>query len=142
VLTALGFAGASVAMRCGRRRDYSPAVFAYGLMACAISASVCAARGVTLLPPSLETLAAFAAGFLVMGLGFMFFLRGAPHVPAAGQTVLAQTEAIFGPVWVWLAFGETPAAATLIGGAIILGAVVSMAGASPPAPSAAIRDAR
>jgi drug/metabolite transporter (DMT)-like permease len=139
VLTALGFAGASVAMRHGPRRDYSPAVFAYGLLACALSAGVCLAKGVTLIPSPLETLAAFAAGFLVMGLGFTLFLRGAPHVPAAGQTVLAQTETIFGPIWVWLAFGETPAAATLIGGAIILGAVVSMAaaGASPPLPRAA-----
>jgi len=139
VLTALGFAGASVAMRYGPRRDYSPAVFAYGLVVCALSAGVCFANGVTLIPSPLETLAAFAAGFLVMGLGFTLFLRGAPHVPAAGQTVLAQTETIFGPIWVWLAFGETPAVATLIGGAIILGAVISMAaaGASPPMPPAA-----
>ena len=46
-----------------------------------------------------------------MGLGFACFLRGAPRVPAAAQTVLAQTETIFGPVWVWLAFSEVPAAA-------------------------------
>jgi drug/metabolite transporter, DME family len=127
VLTALGFAGASVAMRHGPPRDYSPAVFAYGLIACALSTGVCLAKGVTLLPSPSGVLAAFAAGFLVMGLGFALFLRGAPHVPAAAQTVLAQTETIFGPIWVWLAFGETPAAATLIGGAIILAAVVSMA---------------
>ena len=139
VLTALGFASASVAMRYGPRRDYSPAVFAYGLVVCALSVVVCFANGVTLIPSPLETLAAFAAGFLVMGLGFMLFLRGAPHVPAAGQTVLAQTETIFGPIWVWLAFGETPAVATLIGGAIILGAVISMAaaGASRQLPRAA-----
>ena len=138
VLTALRFAAASVAMRHGPRRDYSPAVFAYGLVACALSAGVCLATGVTLFPSPLEALAAFGAGFLVMGLGFSLFLRGAPHVPAAGQTVLAQTETIFGPIWVWLAFGETPAAATLIGGAIILGAVISMAaaGASPRMPPA------
>ena len=69
-----------------------------------------------------------------MGLGFACFLRGAPRVPAAAQTVLAQTETIFGPVWVWLAFGEAPAAPTLIGGSVILAAVVSMAAASSAAP--------
>jgi drug/metabolite transporter, DME family len=134
VLTALGFAGASVAMRYGPRRDYSPAVFAYGLMASALSASVCLESVVNLFPSPAEVITAFGAGFLVMGLGFALFLHGAPHVPAAGQTVLAQTETIFGPIWVWLAFGETPAAATLIGGAIILAAVVWMAaaGAGPP----------
>jgi drug/metabolite transporter, DME family len=139
VLTALGFGGASVAMRRGPRRDYSPAVFAYGLMASALSAAVCLARGATLIPSPPEILVAFGAGFLVMGLGFALFLRGAPHVPAAGQTVLAQTETIFGPTWVWLAFGETPAASALIGGVIILAAVVWMAtaGASPPMARAA-----
>ena len=57
----------------------------------------------------------------------MLFLRGAPAVPAVGQTMLAQTETIFGPIWVWLLFGETPSATTLIGGAAILAAVVAMA---------------
>jgi drug/metabolite transporter (DMT)-like permease len=28
------------------------------------------------------------------------------------------------PIWVWLAFGEVPAAATLIGGAVIMSALV------------------
>jgi drug/metabolite transporter (DMT)-like permease len=130
VLTALGFAGASVAMRRRPGRDYSPSVFAYGLCACALSAGVCIASGVSLAPSASEALAAFGAGFLVMGLGMMLFLRGAPGVPAAAQTVLAQTETIFGPVWVWLLFGETPAATTLAGGAVILAAVVSMAAAS------------
>jgi drug/metabolite transporter, DME family len=136
VLTALGFAGANVAMRYGPRRDYSPAVFAYGLMASALSASVCLAIGATLFPSPVEILAAYGAGFLVLGLGFALFLRGTPHVPAAGQTVLAQTETIFGPIWVWLAFGETPALATLTGGAIILAAVVWMAAAGAGTPMA------
>ncbi len=131
LLTALGFAGASVAMRHGPPRDYSPAVFAYGVIACALSTGVCLAKGTTLFPSASGVLAAFGAGFLVMGLGFTLFLRGAPYVPAAAQTVLAQTETIFGPIWVWLAFGETPSTATLIGGVVIFCAVISMAAAGP-----------
>jgi drug/metabolite transporter (DMT)-like permease len=136
VFAALGFAGASVGMRLGPRRDYRPAVLGYGIIVSVLAVGVCVVKGVTLFPPPLELLAAFAGGFLAMGVGFAFFLRGAPHVPAAGQTVLAQTETIFGPIWVWLAFDETPAAATLIGGAIILVAVVSMAGAGAGPPIA------
>jgi drug/metabolite transporter, DME family len=138
VLAALGFASASVGMRLGPGRDYTPAVLGYGIVVCALAACVCVVNGVTLFPPPLETLAAFAGGFLAMGIGFAFFLRGAPHVPAAGQTVLAQSETVFGPIWVWLAFGETPAAATLTGGAIILGAVISMAAAGAGSPVAAL----
>ena len=75
------------------------------------------------------------SGLLLIVVGFMLFLRGAPTVPAVGQTMLAQTETIFGPIWVWLFFGETPPATTLLGGAVILAAVVAMAfagaGAAP-----------
>ena len=134
IATALGFASASVAMRRGRARDYSPAIFGYGLVACTFSALVCLGEGASLVSPFADVVAALAGGLLPMGLGFACFLRGAPRVPAAAQTVLAQTETIFGPVWVWLAFGEAPAAPTLLGGTVILAAVISMAGASSAAP--------
>jgi drug/metabolite transporter (DMT)-like permease len=130
IVTALGFASASVAMRLGPTRDYSPSIFGYGLVACILSALVCLATGASLASPLTDVLAALAGGLLPMGLGFACFLRGAPLVPAAAQTVLAQTETIFGPVWVWLAFDEAPAASTLIGGSVILVAVISMAKAS------------
>ena len=135
VATALGFASASVAMRRGRVRDFSPAIFGYGIIACAFSALVCLGEGVSLVSPLPDVVAALAGGLLPMGLGFACFLRGAPRVPAAAQTVLAQTETIFGPVWVWLVFGEAPGLPTLIGGAVILAAVVSMAAASSAAPA-------
>ena len=48
IATALGFASASVAMRRGRARDYSPAIFGYGLVASTFSALSVLARG----PPS------------------------------------------------------------------------------------------
>jgi DME family drug/metabolite transporter len=137
LLSALGFAAVSVCTRLAPTRDFGPAMIAYGVFSALLAATVCLGEGATLLPPPLETLSAFASGFVLMGLGFTFFLRGAPSVPAVGQTVLAQTETIFGPVWVWLAFGETPAPATLVGGAVILTAVVAMAssGAGAPAPN-------
>ena len=130
IATAFGFASASVAMRWGHARDYSPAIFGYGLVACLSSALVCLGERVSPFSPPVDVAAALAGGLLPMGLGFACFLRGAPSVPAAAQTVLAQTETIFGPVWVWLAFGEEPAPTTLVGGSVILAAVVSMAGAS------------
>ena len=139
LLAALGVAGSSVAMRLGPSRDYTPAVLGYGIIVCVLAAGVCAVKAFRFLRPPLEMLAAFVSGLLAMGVGFAFFLRGAPHVPAAGQTVLVQTETIFGPIWVWLAFDETPAVATLIGGVVIFVAVVSMAlaGVSPATPKAA-----
>ncbi len=134
---ALSFAVVSVCMRLAPNRDFGPAMIGYGVCSALVAAGVAWSEGATLAPPPLEALCAFAAGFVLMGLGFTLFLRGAPSVPAVGQTWLAQTETIFGPVWVWLAFAETPSTATLVGGAVIFAAVVAMAlsGAAAPAPN-------
>ncbi len=34
------------------------------------------------------------------------------------------TELVLAPLWVWIWPGETPSASTLVGGAIVIGAVV------------------
>jgi drug/metabolite transporter (DMT)-like permease len=39
--------------------------------------------------------------------------------------LIAVLESVLGPVWVWLAVGERPAAFSLLGGAIILSALVA-----------------
>jgi len=130
VLSALGFASASICMRMAPERDFNAAMVAFGLLSSLVAGGMCVWQGTTLAPAFGEILVAFASGFVLIGFGFALFLRGAPWVPAVGQTVLAQTETVFGPVWVWLAFGEAPAAATLLGGGVILMAVVAMAFAS------------
>ena len=33
-------------------------------------------------------------------------------------------EPILGPVWVWLVHGEVPSARTMVGGAIVVGALI------------------
>jgi drug/metabolite transporter (DMT)-like permease len=42
------------------------------------------------------------------------------------------------PIWVWLAFGETPRTATLIGGLIVFAAVFAHVLVSASGPSTAI----
>jgi drug/metabolite transporter (DMT)-like permease len=41
--------------------------------------------------------------------------------------VLALTEVILGPIWVWLLLGETPSLLGFAGGAIVIGAVLANA---------------
>ena len=66
-------------------------------------------------------------GTVQIGCGMIAFTIGSRHVPAAELGLLAMTEAIFGPVWVWLGVGEVPSGVTLLGGAIVLGAIVAQA---------------
>jgi DME family drug/metabolite transporter len=127
LLSAFGFAVSGVCVRRARGLDFGPAILGFAALCTLIAAVGVMVEGATLAPPIVETLAAFGSGFIFMGVGFSLFVRGAPHIPAAGQTVLAQTETIFGPFWVWLFFAETPLPTTIIGGAIVLAAVISMA---------------
>ncbi len=45
------------------------------------------------------------------------------HLPPAEVALLTLLEAVLGPLWAWLGVGETPGAATLVGGGIVLLAI-------------------
>jgi drug/metabolite transporter (DMT)-like permease len=64
------------------------------------------------------------AGALLIGMPLPFFNWGQQAVPAPNGSLLLMSEIVLGPVWVWWAYDETPTDATLVGGAIILAAVV------------------
>jgi drug/metabolite transporter (DMT)-like permease len=66
-----------------------------------------------------------------IGLGLIFITIGARLIPAAEVALITLLEIVLGPIWVWAALGEQPGAATLAGGAIVLGAVVYQALAAP-----------
>ena len=64
----------------------------------------------------------FGAGQL--GLGLALFAKGAPLVPAAQAGMLGVLEPVVGPIWVWLVLGERPGPAGMLGGAVVLGALM------------------
>jgi drug/metabolite transporter (DMT)-like permease len=63
-----------------------------------------------------------------MGLGLAFLTLGARLIPAAEVALITLLEIVLGPLWVWLAISETPATATLVGGVVLIAAVVLQAG--------------
>jgi drug/metabolite transporter (DMT)-like permease len=92
-----------------------------------------------------------AIGFGQMGLGMALFTVGARLIPAAEAALITLLEVVLGPLWVWAGIGEQPDAATLVGGAIVVCAVVMQTlmdpgeqavGPGPEAPAAALRPAR
>ena len=66
----------------------------------------------------------FIAGFFQVGLGFIFITIGAKTTPSALVGIIMLTEAILGPLWAWLFINETPPLVVLVGGSIVLIAVV------------------
>mgnify|MGYP001187642901 CR=1 FL=1 len=63
-------------------------------------------------------------GLLVTPFAFWALATGPRFLSAAESGMFYLLETVLAPVWVWLAFSEEPPVPTLIGGAIILGALV------------------
>lgn len=66
-----------------------------------------------------------------MALGMALFAAGARLVPAAEAALITLLEVILGPIWVWLVLSERPDTATLVGGAVIMAAVVIQVSGDP-----------
>ena len=73
-----------------------------------------------------------ALGIGQIGLGFVLLTVGARLIPAAQVGLITLLEIVLGPVWVWLALDERPSTATLVGGAIVIVAIVLQTRATPP----------
>ncbi len=120
LVTATAFAAATVVVR-GHRGVPMPA-----------AALAAALAGLFALGPAtpwsatgrdLMLLALFGIGQL--GIGMLLFTAGARLIPVAEASLIGVLECVLGPLWVWLAIGEGPGLFALIGGAVILGALVT-----------------
>lgn len=115
----LGFSGFVVGLRAGRLGDMLPAVCLAAVITACVSALL-----VDDLVMSLEDVVLCALmGVVQVGAGMVVFTIGSRQVPAAELALLSLTEVVLAPVWVWVGVGEVPGAATLLGGAIVIGAV-------------------
>ena len=66
----------------------------------------------------------FLAGFFQVGFGFIFITIGARSTPSAFVGIIMLTEAVLGPFWAWMFVNENPPISVLIGGSIVISAVV------------------
>ena len=72
-----------------------------------------------------------ALGIGQIGLGFALLTVGARLIPAAQVGLITLLEVVLGPLWVWLALDERPSTYTLVGGAIVIVAIVIQTRAQP-----------
>jgi drug/metabolite transporter (DMT)-like permease len=77
-----------------------------------------------------------ALGVGQIALGFALLTVGARLIPAAQVGLITLLEVVLGPLWVGLALDERPGTLTLIGGAIVIGAIVLQTRADPEPPPA------
>lgn len=63
-------------------------------------------------------------GVFQLGLPCMIMVHAAKGLTAPEISLLSLLEVVLGPFWVWLAIGEEPAKATLLGGSVVLSALI------------------
>ena len=62
-------------------------------------------------------------GVMQLGVSYWLFARGMRRVPAAEASLISMLEPVCNPLWVLLGTGERPGPWSLVGGAVVLGAV-------------------
>ncbi len=63
-------------------------------------------------------------GAIQIGTSYIIFNEGIKYVSATESMIIATLEAIFNPIWVFIGIGERPSIFSIIGGAIIFGAII------------------
>ncbi|WP_435257840.1 DMT family transporter [Thioclava sp. FR2] len=123
LLSALGFAGFTIALRWGKMADMMPAVVLGALFSIIAAGVVSTAIGTGVIVPAKDIAISMAMGAVILAFGMALYTTGSTVIPAAELTLLSMVEVLLAPIWVWLFLGETASSGTFVGGAILLAAV-------------------
>lgn len=118
--TAIGLAVATVTIRAKRELRMTPATCLGTILAALVALPLAAPLAVT----GGDFALLFAFGALQLGLGLALFASGARLAPAAEVALVAVLEPVLGPLWVWALLDEHPGTAGLIGGGLVLAALL------------------
>jgi drug/metabolite transporter (DMT)-like permease len=121
-LMALAIAAMTVMVR--RHRDTS--MVAAAAISNFLTSIVCIpfARGIaSVTGGDLLILAMF--GFFQVALGLTLFFLGSRLLPSGQAALISTLETPLMPFWVWLAFAEVPSLRVLLGGVLVMGAVIA-----------------
>jgi len=127
LVVTVSFAATLVITRHRRDVSMAPATCLSQLLVLAIAAPFAAPGAAG--PLDVTLLAAL--GITQIGLGFVFLTIGGRLIPAGEVALITLLEIVLGPLWVWAFLSEQPSTATLVGGAIVLGAVLLEARTEP-----------
>jgi drug/metabolite transporter (DMT)-like permease len=130
LLMSVSFAATIVITRHQRQVSMAPATWLSQALV-----FVCAAPFASASEVGAKDLALLAGlGVTQIGLGLILLTIGARLIPAAEVALITLLEIVLGPLWVWIALGEQPSATTLVGGGIVLAAVVFQTVGQPDEP--------
>ena len=105
----------------GAHVDLAPAVLIGGLISCAITLPLSMPFAAT----GKDVLLLALLGVFQLGIPCVMMVRASAHLSAPEVALLGLLEVLMGPLWSWLGAGEVPPGTTLLGGAIVLAALVA-----------------
>jgi len=112
--SALGFAVFTVTLRWGRTEEMLPSVFLSGLFGMIITFVICQFLGLSIAISFNDGSVAMGMGVFQVGAGLILYTLGSRSLPAAELTLLSLAEVL-------------PSTNTLVGGAVLLGAIAGNA---------------
>ncbi len=117
---AFAFAGGAIAVRRRRSVGLVPSV----ALAAMLTAIIAAFAAPTLRVNAQELMVLAYLGVFQVGIAFILFVTWSGRIETSQTGLLVILEAVLGPLWVWILLSERPADLTLLGGAIIVVALV------------------
>src|SRR5262245_9206925 len=120
LLTAFCFAGQTVALRRYRSVDMVPAIVVGAL---AVFLILGVALG-NLAISAHDLRIVLLMGAVQLALPIALYVYAARHVPAMQLSLISLLDVVFNPLWAWIGAGEVPERNALLGGVVIVGAVL------------------
>lgn len=123
-LAALGSAATyalfTVILRRNRGVDMLPMVALSGVFAMGLGALAADGLAVT----EHDRVLSWLLGSVALAFGLTLYTAGSKYLTSAELPLVAMTETVLAPVWVWIAIGEAITPSAALGGLVILAAVV------------------
>jgi drug/metabolite transporter (DMT)-like permease len=116
---------AMAAMMVVSRRHRDMPILAAACVSALLSALACWPLAAHAVPPGDQLVELALFGLINSALGIACFTLGSRLIPAVETGLIGSLDAPLAPVWVWLAFGETPGQNTILGGILVFGAVLA-----------------
>ena len=125
LLKALVFAAGTITIRRKKEIGFVPTMALAAALSALVAAGVAVALGISLIVDRTSFLILLYLGAVQVGAGYILFVSWSRLLEASETGLLVILEAVLGPIWVWIVLSERPSNTTLVGGGIILAALVA-----------------
>ena len=122
--SALAFALFTINLRYGKDTQMLPSIFMSGLVGIIFTSLIIWYNKTGISLSANDATIAICMGVFQVGSGLVLYTIGSKSVPATQLTILSMGEVLLGPIWVWMFLNEGTTTNTIIGGFILLNAII------------------